>query len=132
MAIRSETYFMEGVWDWSILDGCFGESKITPTDIDGAIERNGKFLFLETKRPEIEIPRGQSIFYDRLVQAGHSVLYVWGEKNYPQKLRLMTPSFDRTYPQADTQLLRKLVTSWYEWADQQPSPRRFVMQEPKP
>lgn len=117
MSIQNETLFMEGVWDWGILNGCFGKSKIAPTDIDGAVERNGKFLFLETKKPETEIPTGQDIFYRGLVSAGHSVLYIWGEKNQPQKLRLITPNMDRTYHDADIKTLRELVEKWYHWAD---------------
>jgi hypothetical protein len=56
--IRNMSQYDRGIWDWSILDGCFGDTKISPTDIDGCIERKGRKLFLETKTPGNPIPYG--------------------------------------------------------------------------
>ena len=53
MTINDPVKFCAGLWDWGILNGCFGDTLIKPTDIDGFVERNGKFLFFETKSPPI-------------------------------------------------------------------------------
>ena len=52
---------------------------VSPTDIDYAIERRGRFLFIENKRPGQEIPRGQAILFDALQRLpGAAVLIVEG------------------------------------------------------
>lgn len=40
---------------------------ISPTDVDGAIEVRGEFFFIEGKRGNVSIPRGQMIFYEQLL-----------------------------------------------------------------
>ncbi len=40
MTIRSKEVFLQGLWDWAVLDGCFGNTRIRPTDVDGLIERH--------------------------------------------------------------------------------------------
>jgi len=39
---------------------------IVPCDIDGVIEINGNFLFIETKFGPIDMPRGQKLMYEHL------------------------------------------------------------------
>lgn len=117
MTIRNDDYYMDGVWDWGILRGCFGDTKIEPTDIDGCVERNGHKLFLETKRPGIELPRGQEITLDSLVADGHTVIVIWGERNKPQALRVMTPFRDTCCESANIETLRRVVSEWFTWAN---------------
>jgi hypothetical protein len=64
LTIHNQALYEDGQWDWAILNGCFGKTKIAPTDIDGSIERNGKYLFIETKHPGASIPLGQGMFYE--------------------------------------------------------------------
>jgi len=122
MTINNAELYMAGVWDWGLLDGCFGMTRIKPTDIDGLIERNGKCLFLETKRPGVCVPMGQAITHKALVSSGHSVLIIWGHTNAPSKLKLLTPSVTRTYESADLQTLRGIVQKWFTWANKQTHP----------
>ncbi len=106
------------MWDWSILNGCFGETRIAPTDIDGLVERNGTFLYLETKHPNVEIKRGQMLTLLRLVATGFfTVLVIWGERNQPQKIRFMSSAKSCEFD-ADLDKLRDIVSRWYLWADQ--------------
>jgi hypothetical protein len=105
-----------GIWDWSILEGCFGNTKISPTDIDGCVERKGKKLFLETKLPGIEIPNGQARTLYSLVDDGHTVLIVWGENDTPQRLRIITPYYDETQ-ECDLETLRSVVSKWFAMAE---------------
>jgi hypothetical protein len=124
MTINNQSLYEKGIWDWGILDGCFGETKIKPTDIDGAVERNGKYLFLETKQPGAQLPVGQFIFYKRLVDMGNTVIFIWGENNNPVELRIITPHIDKVFKPSNvktdmTTFLRETVASWFAWAESQ-------------
>lgn len=73
----------DGVFDWSFTQGCFGETKITPMDLDGVIERKGNFLVFETKNEGVNIPRGQKILLKSLHDIGvFTIIVLWG-KTYP-------------------------------------------------
>lgn len=50
--------------DWGCYDGCFPRG-IRPTDVDGALEINGRFLFLEAK-PSHSVTAGQMTMFRRL------------------------------------------------------------------
>ena len=119
MTINDPDKFMAGIWDWKILDGCFGESRIKPTDIDGMVERNGNFLFLETKSPGASLPVGQEISFKHLVRrAGAVVMVVWGEQNNPQQLRVFSHKHpDGKTIDADGEKFRHLVQVCYERAN---------------
>jgi hypothetical protein len=118
MTIQNKDLFMSNVWDWGILKGCFGKTKIEPTDLDGVIERHGRKLILETKQPGATIPFGQELTLKSFVQDGHSVYVIWGQKDKPQKLRIITP-FRDSEEEADLKQLRLRVHQWFEWADNQ-------------
>lgn len=95
MTINNAEAYLRGVWDWGILRGCFGETKIEPTDIDGCVERNGQFLVLETKAPTASVEQGQQITFDRMLSTGRfTVIIVWGETNKPERNKLCTKSLD--------------------------------------
>lgn len=121
MTINNPDKYMAGVWDWAILDGCFGETRIKPTDIDGMVERNGNFLFLETKAPGAALPQGQEIALKQLVRGdGDVVMVLWGEQNKPEQMKV----FSRKCPDgkvidADGDTFRRYVKRWYERADKQ-------------
>ena len=85
--INDQPKFVESLWNWDILKGCFGNG-IKPTDIDGLVERNGHFLLLEAKNPGKEVPVGQQILFDKLVAipsadslATFTVFVVWGRRD---------------------------------------------------
>ncbi len=117
MTVRNAHAYLEGVWDWGILRGCFGSTKIEPTDIDGCIERKGRKLFLETKQPGKDIPFGQKMLLDSLVSDGHTVLVIWGERDTPCKIQMMTPYETIDYESANIETLRRLVAQWFDWAN---------------
>ena len=119
MTINNPALYMQGIWDWAILDGCFGTTRIKPTDVDGLVERNGMFLVLETKAPGAHLPEGQAITFKALVRkAGAVVIVVWGEQNRVQKTKV----FSRKYPDgleetANNDRLRELVSGWFAMAN---------------
>ena len=123
MTIENPDEFLANLWDWAILDGCFGETRIRPTDIDGLVERNGRFLLIEAKSPGVEIKTGQMITFKKLIDTGcFTVLLVWGERNQPQRITLMTPHITKEYETASLDTLRGITRSWFTWANQTPAP----------
>lgn len=111
MTVMNKDLFMHNLWDWAILDGCFGTTRIRPTDIDGLVERNGKFLLLEAKSPGVEVRMGQKITFDHLIKTGvFTVIIIWGEVNRPQEILV----WGKDRVSADIVLLREEVTKWYE------------------
>ena len=125
MTIENDEAYLASLWDWSCLDGCFGESKIKPSDVDGRVERNGKILEIECKLPGVEVPLGQEIMIETLVQVyGFTELIVWGHPGRPEKIELRTPHITKVYENTSLDQLRGIVSQWYEWADNQtPAPK---------
>jgi hypothetical protein len=118
--IKDMEKYIANLWDWQILDGCFGNRGISPTDLDGAVERNKHLLVLETKSPGVEVPKGQEILFKSLVETAKAkVVVVWGRRNQPERARL----YDSFHPDGmdiddvDLPRLRSYVTRWFEWAD---------------
>lgn len=121
MTIRNMNSFISSLWDWSILDGCFGNTKIGVSDIDGVVERNGHTLFLETKRPNVPIPLGQHVMFDTWRKTGFAtVIVIFGQADNPQHMQIYAK--DRIHPKrpANTETVRQAVASWFEYADSQP------------
>lgn len=120
MTIENERAFLDGIWDWAILDGCFGDTRIKPTDIDGMTERNGHFLMLECKAPGVPVKQGQAILIRRLVETGFfTVMIVWGQQNQPEKLRISGTMGDREIDPCNIELFRHYVALWFDQANQQ-------------
>lgn len=121
MTINSAHRYLQGVWDWAILDGCFGDTRIKPSDIDGYAERNGHKLFIETKAPGVALPdnSGQMIALRSLVNDGHAVMILWGKQNRPERMRLLTPTKDQTATVTLDQV-RTIVRQWYAYANRTP------------
>ena len=123
MTIRNKEQFMASLWDWGILKGCFGDTNISPTDVDGLVERNGQFLLLEAKSPGTEIPKGQDILFKRLVEVDRwTVLVIWGKPGKPEKIRVITHYGDSIMPEANLFLLRAMVSDWFREAESQDRP----------
>lgn len=106
----------DGTFDWSWTKGCFGDTKITPMDLDGIVERKGKFLVFETKNIGIEIPTGQLITLQQLVRTRlFTVMIIWGKKS-PEKIKVLFHNGStREYHGIDE--ARNIVTKWFKWAN---------------
>jgi hypothetical protein len=128
MRIRNMQAYDRGIWDWEILRGCFGDTKICPTDIDGCVERKCKFLYLETKQPGKDVPLGQRITLEQLAKRGDTVLIVHGEQGNTEHITKMTPFGIQNYEDASNDTLRDMVTQWFRWADgQEDMPHPFQL-----
>lgn len=124
MTIHDPDAYMRGIWDWKILDGCFGRTRIKPTDIDGLVERGGNLLILETKSPGASIPDGQALTFKRMVQQGvdanklNVVIVIWGENGTPEKLRVYSSVHpDGHDVDGDIGTLRRYVSKWFDRVD---------------
>lgn len=120
MTIQNERAYLDGVWDWAILDGCFGDTKISPTDLDGWLERNGHFLILEAKSPGVIVKKGQEIMFKRAVETGFfTVMVVWGPQNKPEKLQVCGSLGDCLIDPCDLATFRRYVSEWFSMANSQ-------------
>jgi len=114
LSIRDEKKYLANLWDWKILNGCFGKTKISPTDVDGFVERNGSFLLIETKLPGNEVTIGQKITYNHLIKIPRFfVLIIWGKKDSPEELQF----WGKNKMKADLNKLREMVQRWFKFAD---------------
>jgi hypothetical protein len=118
MNIRDPQKFLENIWDWTPYNECFSPTKIRITDIDGAVERNGCFLFIETKLPGESLPLGQRIMYDALANSPLvNVLIVWGKPNRPEAYQLW-PKEKRA---GGFSAVFRIIQQWFQYANRQRS-----------
>jgi hypothetical protein len=116
MSIKNLQAFTNNLWDWAIFDGCFGNTRIKPTDIDGLVEKRGHFLWLEAKSPGKSIPLGQEIMFKNLRADGrHTIFVIWGDVGKPERLRIYQPHPKPIVeePYCDLPMLRAHVSRWY-------------------
>jgi hypothetical protein len=114
VTIHNAHGYLKGVWDWSILDGCYtGNCGIT--DIDGLTERKGRFLVLETKAPGVPLPLGQHYTFEAMRRLGaFTVLVVWGETDRPQEIQFYTKHGVTDVLPCTLAALRAVVSEWFE------------------
>lgn len=118
--IHSPGKFFDGFWNWDILDGCFGKTNIKPSDIDGVTERNGKFLFIETKTPGVEVPMGQRILLNNLVNLKNGfvfVIIIWGNTDNPEYAQTISTLGTSEIFECNIEKFRALVWKWFCYAD---------------
>ena len=120
MPIRNMKNYTNSVWQWcEVLKGCFGNTTIEPSDIDGIVERNGYFLVIEAKGKNARLSRGQEIMLRRLAKIDKfTVIVVWGDKYKPERLLVMTKEGDKNYENINVSKLRHVVIEWWLEANQ--------------
>jgi hypothetical protein len=122
--IRNPNTYQASFWDWTFLNECFAPTKIRVSDIDGIVERHGRFLWIETKAPGEIVETGQEIMHDAALATGKfSVLLIWGEPNDPIAYCLRVRQRDQEGLGGKAAILG-VVRRWFAWADKQPVPRR--------
>lgn len=108
--------------DYSLFTGCFGDTRIMPTDVDGIVERRGKFLVIEYKSGDTAIPRGQTVLLKRLsLLPAFTVIAIWREPCEPHATK--TPIRIQVFPAndsepTDTDYVRHFVKEWFSAADE--------------
>jgi len=66
----------DGLFDWDFILPVFNGTNIKPMDIDGIVERKGNILLFETKKLVKDIPKGQQITFEMLIQIGKGRIYL--------------------------------------------------------
>lgn len=100
-------------------DRCFG-GKIEMSDIDGVVERNGYFLFMEWKKPPGNLSTGQRIMLEKLSsKAGVTCIVVSGPVHPSANTSLRVQCFKagRLQPESKSVTLdglRELFAQWYD------------------
>lgn len=139
--IVSLANYVRAVFPFDIFNDCFG-GKIRLTDVDGEVERNGRFLRLEIKSPGKDIPIGQQILFRQLIDTGiYDIFVLWGNSGTQVKeitldgvsvlvIKPGNPSITnlRWYrhdgkihnQECDLDQAHNLIERWYSWADCQP------------
>lgn len=119
MTIRNLKSYTEALWDWGFLNSCFGGTKIRVSDVDGVVERKGKFLFIEAKRPNASIPGGQQRLFRALAKSGCSIFLIWGDQNKPERLSVWYPGRDNPEKPkpANQEAVADMVRRWFKYAD---------------
>lgn len=127
--IRSAEKFLAGRWDWTILEGCLGQGKITPTDLDALIERHQHYLLIECKPPNGPVPLAQQILFDALTRDPRwTILVLRGDSGLvlaPDRsiVRVRPPSIHsiQVWPSpavaSSVEGLRRTVAAWYQRVD---------------
>jgi hypothetical protein len=124
--LRSRESYAAAAVDWEVLSGCFGETQIRPADIDGMVERNGHFLFLEGKPVGLVFGGGQKLALTRLSsQPKTYVIVFYGHPPEEEIARIETAYQGEWTQQRSPSLstLRHLCQRWYEWANRSGRPR---------
>lgn len=120
MNIVSPKAFLASVWDWSFLNDCFPGTKIRVTDVDGFVERNGHFLWFETKGIGKDVPLGQTIMFKRLSKEHNfTVMIIWGETNKPQRAQFISGGKEYKPFDCNIDKLHDLVARWFLYANKQ-------------
>ena len=105
-------------WDLSWLR--FGPGKISPSDVDGlfVVERNGHFLYLETKRPDEILSDGQKILLLKLSYVPRfTVLLIRGPHSYPQTVTIIKNGGWAEPEETDRDKFQLRVDAWYKHVD---------------
>ena len=115
--------------EWSFLRGCF-DYGIMPTDVDGIVERNGRYLVFEEKSPGVELTTGQRRMLEDLNRKHSMTIFiVWGDTAVPfvQSMsiwRIEEHDQDksvRTVFPASVEILKGKCRNWFLWADDRPA-----------
>lgn len=121
--IRNLAAFRAAVWDWSFLNGSFGNPRIRASDIDGMVEINGHFLMLEGKKGGY-VSKGQEILFDRWIRNGHALILMHGMDHAQESMIIVARG--GLWPATSTPMagnantVRQLCQAWSTWASRSP------------
>lgn len=116
--IRNRVLVAERLWDWDFLNECWA-GKIRPSDIDGVVERNGQFLFLEGKPTNGNLGQGQEILFKNLTHEFKSaeVLVLYGEPGYPIAYRRIYNGIVSEKKPCNRERIKTICKAWYSAVD---------------
>ncbi len=106
--------------DWGQVLG-EGVTNKYPSDIDGILERNGKFLVLEWKHSSVtELPKGQEILLKRLAGLpDFEVFVIYGSYDTWEVDRIWMVKRDDGPKPYTRKTLIEAMRVWWQWASAQ-------------
>ena len=94
---------------------------LVPSNVDGMLERKGKFLILEWKRPGEKVSVGQKIMLQALAaKSDFMVIIIYGNTDNETVINsywLLTPHGVPVKTGAGFESFKQFYKQWYEWAD---------------
>lgn len=122
MTINNPEMFAQSVWDWGFLDICFGSTGIKVSDLDGIVERYGRFLVIETKlQIGTIIPEGQRITLEALVDTGLTTVIILRGRGHGDIIgweiwHKTKSGLKKEYREGGADKLVECVRAWFVWA----------------
>ena len=114
---RDGCYRRLGQPDLTLLDECF-PGRIAMTDVDGLVEIDGRFLFIEWKRRG-DVPAGQRIMFERLTKHPEfTVLVILGDpaSMTVERYDVFRNGRRRGWRDCDMHGLKRHIRAWAERA----------------
>jgi hypothetical protein len=120
--IKNKQHFVNSLWNWDFLSSTL-PGKVRISDIDGILRNNGHFLVIETKFPGAEIPIGQTILFDQLVDTGFFTIFIlWGKQPQRQPnadpiveaIQIISPNIKTSIIKSNNKKVQNGITTWYK------------------
>lgn len=122
--IRNMDKFIASKWSFRYFDESFLPTHVSFGDLDGIVERNGRFLVLETKGIGVPVPNGQAVMFSRMVETGlFTVVVLWG--NAPDVVTHWRIWPGDKHP-ADRLRVRTFIADWWRQAQSVAADRIFA------
>lgn len=122
--LRAPSAGFDGVFDWSWTKGCFGETKITPMDFDGVIERKGNFILFETKKVGVPIPSGQLFTLQAAHRLGCFTIMLIHGKTEPESFEVWYAGTSAKRQFNGIEEARRIVSGWFTYANKNPQNKK--------
>jgi len=94
--------------------------KLLPSNLDMVLERKGKFLVGEWKRPSEQISFGQRILLEKLNGTGHFIVLIiegdTDEQMVVNKIQILTSAGLEDVGET-VEDLKNIIRNWYDWAN---------------
>ena len=121
---QGENCYIEQILpNWAVFNECFAGTRIRITDVDGVVERNGKFLFIEVKQNTKTILTGQKILFEKLTEnAPHiSVLLLYAhnvskEMDIQEYAVFKNGEMTQDWTPTNTEEMKGYVKAWFQRA----------------
>lgn len=107
---------------------CLFPGKIAMSDVDGVVEINGRFFFLEWKPAANPLARGQAILYERLTAVADDMFVVYvvagdAESMEVKALKVFRGGQEGCWREETKEALFASIQKWVRFASAGPRPK---------
>ena len=114
-------YIKNVLIDWAIFNECFSPTKIKISDIDGVVEHNGWFLFIEVKQYTKKIPQGQDILFKKLTEISDRITVLLlhtqgaaGNLDIRECAMYQKGEMIRNWRPTNIERIKNVITNWFQ------------------